>query len=325
MKRIIRLIVLGAITLVVIKTSTFGWKIFSGSTMRHTPHEKELAERLKEHVFKLSHEIGNRDVINDYAHLERAADYIVEQFQQYDFQVQFQYYSVENKKVRNIIATKKGRRSPDEIIIVGAHYDSCLNPGADDNASGIAGLLELARYIADKEINYTVCFVAFVNEEPPFFTTELMGSRVYVRELKAGNKKVKGVLILEMLGYYAQRFGSQRYPPFFGIFHPPWGNFIAVVSNFASGGLARKIESTFKKYARFPIETAITFGSLPGIYFSDHWSFWKEGYPAVMITDTSYLRNNNYHSSTDTYKTLDYESMAMVVEGFDSVLFELIQ
>ncbi len=178
MQKIVNLIIAGLITFIILKSTTFGWRVFSSSTINHKPQDTLLAERLKKHVYKLSSEIGDRNMASNYDNLEKAAGYIAGQFKTYGYSVQFQEYTLANKKAKNIIAIKKGAKFPEETVIVGAHYDSYFNPGADDNASGVAGVLELARFWSDKENNRSIEFIAFVNEEPPYFKTELMGSRV---------------------------------------------------------------------------------------------------------------------------------------------------
>ena len=313
----------GALTaLGIIQLSTFGW-IFSATpvsqSMQTTP---SLAAALEAHVKKLSHDIGDRSVYA-YGQLQQAERYISEQLRSYGYTIEFQPYTAEGKIVKNIIATKKGTHSPHEIVLTGAHYDTCFNPGADDNASGVAGLLELARMVSAKQNGRTVRFVAFVNEEPPFFKTDGMGSRVYARAARERGDELKAVLVLEMIGYYSDKPNSQRYPPFLGIFYPNKGDFIAAVGNFQSGALVRQVVSRFQKKSRVSMQSVVTFGFVPGIDFSDHWSFWKEGYRAVMVTDTAFYRYPHYHSSEDTYEKLDYARMAEVVQGLSAVIDEL--
>lgn len=279
----------------------------------------QLTGRLKHHVYKLAHEIGDRSIFN-YDKLAEAADYITQELESFGYDVEFQEYTTSDLIVKNIITTKIGEEKPEEIIIVGAHYDTCFNPGADDNGSAVAGLLELARFMSDKQVNRSIKFIAFVNEEPPFFKSEEMGSRVYVRAAKARGEDIKDVLILESIGYYTDRPHSQQYPLFFGPFYPNKGNFIAIVGDFRSRQLVKKVVSSFKNQNQFPIESIVTFGFVTGVDFSDNWSFWKGGYPAVMITDTAFYRNPNYHSHSDTYETLNYESLAEVVKGLSAVL-----
>ncbi|PIV39709.1 MAG: aminopeptidase [Candidatus Omnitrophica bacterium CG02_land_8_20_14_3_00__42_8] len=318
MQRITRLIIVGVATIIIFKSTTFGWHSIFTSTVRLQPKDNMLPEKLKRHVVKLSNEIGDRNISN-YENLKKTADYIVVQFLSYGYNVTFQKYSVAGKEVKNIIALKTGSRFPNEIILLGAHYDSCFNPGADDNASGISGLLELARMIANKKVDRTIEFIAFVNEEPPFFKTEVMGSRIYAKECKAENKNIRAIIVFDLIGFYSNKPFSQRYPVILGLFFPNKGNFIGVFGNFKSRYLARQITRIFKNNSSFPI-ASIALDFIPGIDFSDHWSFWKEGYPAVMISDTAFLRHKNYHKNTDTWEKLNYKDMACVIEGIYGVL-----
>lgn len=322
MRRVLRIIFIALIGFIIVKTSTFGWRFQSRSFIDTKVKNSQLVKNLKSHVYKLAHEIGERSVFK-YNKLEESARYITKAFESFVYDVKFQNYNLMNKVVKNIIATKIGIQRPKEIIIVGAHYDTCFNPGADDNASAVAGLLELARFMSDKQTNRTIKFIAFVNEEPPFFKTEDMGSRVYARAAKVRGEDIKAVLILEAIGYYSDRPNSQQYPPFFGLFYPNKANFIAVVGNLSSRWIVKEVVSSFKSKTDFPIESVVTFSFVPGVDFSDHWSFWKEGYPAVMITDTAFYRYPHYHSSSDTYEKLNYENMAEVVKGLGEVLIKL--
>ena len=319
MRRILIIILFGVIAFVVIKVSASGWKP-SKKSFSGCGGNSELVKMLKAHVYKLAHVIGDRSVYKP-DKLNEAADYITEQFKSCGYDVEFQTYTLMAQTVKNIIACKKGKS--DEIIIVGAHYDTCFNPGADDNASAVAGLLELARLMSDKKTGCTIKFIAFVNEEPPFFKTENMGSCVYAKDAKSRKEKIKAVIILEMIGYYSNEPKSQKYPPLFGLFYPDKANFIGVVGNFSSRRLVKETVEGFKKGTEFPIESVVTFSFVPGVDFSDHWSFWREGYPAVMVTDTAFYRYSHYHTYLDTYEKLDYESMAEVVKGLESVLVEL--
>lgn len=322
MKRIFRLIIIGVFAFFVVKGSTFGWNIFA-SAPSCVSRDNLLAGRLKAHVYKLSYQIGDRNMFNFVA-LNKAANYITDRFNAYGYKVEFQEYTFFGKKVKNIIAVKTGSKFPEEIIIIGAHYDTYFNPGADDNASGIAGLLELAGFMSGRENERTLKFIAFVNEEPPYFKTEHMGSLVYATKAKASQEKIKAAVILEMLGYYTDRVFSQRYPPFFGFLRSWKGNFIAMAANPASKKLLEQAVSTFKNGLRFPLEHVVASESVSGITFSDHWPFWQAGYPAILVTDTAFLRNRNYHLYTDTWEKLNYEKMACVVEGLYQVVDGLV-
>jgi Zn-dependent M28 family amino/carboxypeptidase len=287
-----------------------------------TVQDVALFDRLKRHVRLLSEEIGNRDLA-DFAHLERAATYIAAQFADAGYQVQFQPYGTGGRTVSNIIATTPGASTPDEIIIVGAHYDTCGNPGADDNASGMAALLELARRDAAASHPRTIRWIAFVNEEPPFFKTDAMGSRVYAQEAKRRGERIRAMLCLESIGYYSDSPQSQQYPPFLGLLYPSRGNFLAVVSNFRWRRLARDVARSLKGTGRCPVEWVAAPEWMSGVTWSDHWSFWQEGYPAVMLTDTAFLRNPHYHNASDTWDTLDYERLSAAVEGLNTVVQDL--
>jgi Zn-dependent M28 family amino/carboxypeptidase len=289
--------------------------------MQESPRDERLARNLRDHVYKLSAEIGERSIFN-YQNLELAADYIAEQFGKMGYKVDFQTYTVEDKEIKNIIATKIGTKSPEEVVIVGAHYDSCFNPGADDNASGVAGILELARLMRNKPVDRTIKFAAFVNEEPPFFQTEAMGSRIFAREAKKNNLGIKAVVVLDLIGYYTNNFNSQRYLPIIGIFFPNRGNFVGVFGNFQSRHLVSSIVKEFKQHSSFPLQS-IALDHIPATDFSDHWSFWKEGYPAVMVSDTAFLRHRNYHKATDTWEKLNYNAMACVIEGIYPAIIAL--
>lgn len=283
--------------------------------------EARLTTALLAHVYKLSHEIGIRDMEN-FCKLNEAADYIAQKFRECGYEAEFQYYDVHDQTVRNIIAIKTGSTQPEEVIVVGAHYDSYSNPGADDNASGVAALLELARLTAVHPTGKSVEFVAFVNEELPFFHTEKMGSRIYTQLAKDRGKNIRAGLVLEMLGFYSEEANSQYYPPGLEALHPDKANFIALVGNRASASLAAQTVSSFKTNTPFPIEY-IAGDNIPEAEYSDNWSFWQEGYPALMITDTSFFRYMHYHKDSDTYEKLNYQKMSQVVQGLHAVIMDL--
>lgn len=304
----------------VVRVSTFGWRFRKLPDMK--PEDKNAVGLLRAHVYRLSHEIGDRNLFQD-GKLDEAAGYIVAQLESYGYRPESQEYTVSGRSVGNIIARKEGLKKPEEVIVVGAHYDTCFNPGADDNASAVAGLLELARTLAGEETDRTIKFIAFVNEEPPFFKSENMGSSVYAKKARGRGEDIKAALILEMIGYYSDKPNSQKYPPLFGPFYPNRGDFVCVVGSCRHRRLVRKVSAIFKKNSAFPVETVVAPSFVPGVDFSDHWSFWREGYPAVMVTDTAFYRYAHYHQPTDTYEKLDYESMAAVVEGLRGVVAEL--
>jgi Zn-dependent M28 family amino/carboxypeptidase len=269
----------------------------------------------------LAGDIGDRNT-QSFEGLERARDYIAAQFRGAGYAPRLEPFEADGRTVENVIVEKKGLSRPDEIVLVGAHYDTCFNPGADDNASGVAGLLELARSFESKNPARTVRFVAFVNEEPPFFRTELMGSRVHAKGARERGEKIAVMIALEMIGYYTDRPFSQKYPPLLGLFYPNRGNFIAFVGDFASLGRLSRAKKAFRGASTFPVRILAAPHALPGVDFSDHASFWKENYPAFMVTDTAFYRYPHYHSFKDTPDRLDYPSMAEVVLGLEAVLLE---
>lgn len=321
LKRIFRLSIKALIVFVIVQLTMFGWLSWSKNISMADIIRNDLSSSLRKHVQVLARDIGSRSM-EQYDNLIKAQNYIHEQFVAYGYEVTFQSYTVLGKRFNNIIASKRGNLRYSKKIILGAHYDSCNNPGADDNASGVAGLLEVAGALSLIHTNMDIVFVAFVNEEPPFFHTDQMGSRVYAHALKEERADIEVAVALEMIGYYSENPFSQRYPPILGMFYPNKANFIAVVGNGVSRSKAAKFLKLFKQHSFFPIEKTPSFDFIPCIDFSDHWSFWKEGFPAIMITDTAFFRNKNYHKSTDTCETLNYEYMAKVVEGLIVVLKE---
>ncbi len=275
-----------------------------------------LATRLQGHVTMLGQSIGERNLWH-HAELDAAADYIEAQFRVAGLRVERQEYLAEGKRVGNLVAEIPGAEYPEQILLVGAHYDSVIgSPGANDNGSGVAALLELARQLADSRPKRTLHLVAFVNEEPPFFKSVDMGSRIYAEQARGKRDKIVGMICLETIGYYIQEPGSQNFPfsPMV-IYYPDEGNFIAFVTNLSSRRLLKKSLAEFRKQSDFPAEGLVAPGWLPGVDWSDHWSFWRVGYPAIMITDTAPYRYPYYHSWEDTPDKLSYPEFARVVEG----------
>jgi Zn-dependent M28 family amino/carboxypeptidase len=230
---------------------------------------------------------------------------------------------VQGRACHNIETEIRGSRP--EIVVIGAHYDSVFgSPGANDNASGVAALLALARRFAGKPAAQTLRFVAFVNEEPPYFQTEQMGSFVYASRCKARGDRIFAMISLETIGYFSDKPGSQSYPsPGLGAFYPRTGNFIGFVGNFGSRALVRRAIGLFREQGKVPSEGAALPSFIPGVAWSDQWSFWQCGYPAIMITDTAPFRYPHYHESTDTPDKLEYDRFALVVSGMEKVIAEL--
>jgi Zn-dependent M28 family amino/carboxypeptidase len=284
----------------------------------------DMQSNLRKTVNILAKDIGSRSYLQMDS-LRKAAGYIVSELERYGYHVATQSYDYQGNTYKNIIAEIKGDTAPEKILVVGAHYDSVTGtPGADDNASGIAGLLELARQLNNRVFDRTVRFVAFALEEPPVFRSRFMGSYVYAKSLNEKGEDVEGMICLEMIGYFTDTPGSQVYPlPFFRWFYPDKGNFIILVSNLQSRGFVNRVKSAFKKGASVPVESISTVSIVPGVDFSDHRSFWKFGYDALMVTDTAFYRNPHYHGAGDIPETLDYGRMAEVVLGLKSSIVEL--
>ena len=223
----------------------------------------------------------------------------------------------------NVEAERRGT-SASRVIVIGAHYDTAgRSPGADDNASGVAALIEIARLSAVATLRSTVRFVAFVNEEPPHFMTDTMGSLVYARAAAARGERIAAMLSLESLGYFSEEPGSQQYPAPFALFFPNRGNFLAMVSNFRSVRLLRRAYLAFKSATELPVIASPAPERIPGIAWSDHWSFWQQGFPAIMLTDTVPYRNPHYHATTDLPDTIDYPRLAEVVSGCVAIVERL--
>lgn len=287
-----------------------------------TTCENDLAGRLSEHVEMLAGTIGERNIVR-YAALQKAAAYITGMFVELGYAPGEESYFAEGRQVENIEVQLKGTSEPEEIVIIGAHYDTVSgSPGADDNASGVAAMLELARFFRDVEPPArTLRFVAFVNEEPPFFFwSKLMGSRVYAVGARKRGERIAAMISLETIGYYADTARSQSYPPPLGLFYPHTGNFIAFISNLGSRSLLQRCIGMFRETTRFPSEGLAAPAIIPGVGWSDQLSFWREGYPAIMLTDTALYRYPHYHRPTDLPDKLDYNRMARVVAGMRRVV-----
>ena len=280
-----------------------------------------LETNLKSHVVFLSEKIGERNYL-DTEKLNKAADNIEEKFRSYKCNVKRQSFKAENKVYYNIEAEVKGASDKDKIIVIGAHYDTIAGtPGADDNASGVAGILELARLASEKPLPYTIRLVAFALEEPPFFRTRNMGSYVYAESLKKEGTKIEGMISLEMIGYFCDKDGCQYYPlTFFRWFYPKKGNFLSFVGDIGSRKFTQKIKKAFMKSSSLPVESLNTIPLVPGVDLSDHLSFWRFGYNAFMITDTAFYRNPHYHARSDTVEKLDYRKMAEFIKGLYNAL-----
>lgn len=271
---------------------------------------------LRKHVLKLSQTKGYRNA-KDTAMLNRAAQYIFEQLSAVTTEVYTQEFLVNGSVYQNIYASFGPVNAP--RIIVGAHYDVCgAQAGADDNASGVAGLLELARLLAatDKsKWEMRVDLVAYSLEEPPHFGTENMGSSVHATTLHTNKVPVVGMICLEMIGYYDDTKNSQEYPiGLLKMFYGNRGDFITIVRKMGNGRFPREFTRKFKKGSGVETKVFKAFASITGVDLSDHRNYWQRGYSALMITDTAFYRNKNYHTEKDTPETLDYLRMSSVVD-----------
>jgi Zn-dependent M28 family amino/carboxypeptidase len=283
-----------------------------------------LGEGLRRHVKALAVDIGPRTPFSGDS-LKRAAVYIQSAFQEMGLSVIEQPYQYYGHRVVNLLATAEPTTKPSAYYVVGAHYDTVpTTPGADDNASAVAVMLELARRLPDAQLNVPVLFVAFTLEEPPAFYTGHQGSRVFVRNCQTNGDRVLGALILEMVGYTSPR---QHYP-FVSRWpgYPPQGNFIGIIGNWRSRRFGRAVMKGFRKNAQLPVESLLlplNGWMLPAARLSDHASFWDVGWPALMVTDTAFFRNPHYHLPSDSIDTLDFVFMAQLVKSLECALVEL--
>ena len=306
--------------------SAGGVWVWSAEVSEIQRHEENMRAELKALVHSLTVTIGPRSH-QDPANLDAAADLISRRLASFGYDLTSQPYEVGELAVHNIIAERRGTDQPDRVIVIGAHYDTVVgSPGADDNASGVAVLLELARLHAETRFRKTVRFVAFTLEEPPFFRSRHMGSRIYARSLKERGDRIEAMLCLESVGYYSQEPGSQSFP--FLVFwlrwqYPTTGHFITIVSNDDSQPLQTQVRDGLTSHMDLPVETYAGPWWIPGVDWSDHGSFWNEGYPAVMLTDTALFRNPHYHRPTDLPDTLAYRAMSELVRGLAGTLVML--
>lgn len=288
-----------------------------------TAMQYAVRDNLSRHVQMLADAIGERNVWKS-GSLAKTVQYIEATFTGLGYKVERQDFISRKTTVSNLVVEIKGTREPDKILVIGAHYDSVAHcPGANDNGSGVAALLELARLLHNAKPARTVRLAAFVNEEAPFFLRGEMGSRRYAARCKQGREDIVAMFSLETIGFYSDQPGSQRYPFPFSYFYPDTGDFIAFVGNLGSRELVRRSIAAFRRHAKFPSEGTAAPGWLAGIGWSDHASFWREGYQAVMITDTAPFRYPAYHRPNDTPEKLNYARMARVVVGLAKMVEEI--
>jgi len=282
------------------------------------PHT--AASRLRARVEMLAGTIGERHLWRCEA-LDRAARYISAQFERCGYTPRWQTFDVAKIPVSNVEATRPGTDPSAGSVVVGAHYDSVSGcPGANDNGTGVAAMLELAERFSRRRQSHSVRFVAFVNEEPPFFRTAHMGSVVYANAAKDRGDRITAMLALETMGCYSDEHGSQQYPPEIAAQYPDTGNFIGFVANSASAPLLQQSQQAFERRTRFPLQALAAPDDVAGVGWSDHWSFWQAGYAAMMVTDTAPFRYPWYHTADDTPDKVDYEKLSEVVDGLEAVI-----
>ncbi|WP_141735573.1 M28 family peptidase [Oligoflexus tunisiensis] len=280
-----------------------------------------LENSLRHDITHIAGTIGERN-LDRYEALKAAENYIVQRFEAAGQRVARQVLLVNGKEVANLEVEWKGQTEPDAIIVIGAHYDSVRGcPGANDNGSGVAALLAAAEAFATRTPRKTLRLVAFVNEEPPYFQGEAMGSLVYARRAKAQGERIEAMLSLETMGYFSDRKDSQKYPFPLNLVYPDKGNFIGLVANRSSSKLLNQVAKAFEEARTIPFEKGAFMESLPGVGWSDHWAFWQAGYPALMITDTAPFRYPYYHTQEDTPEKVDYPRLGQVTRA----LFKAIE
>jgi hypothetical protein len=323
---------LGVFVALLGSASAWGWfamirmpgKSYGGALEPLDANGTGLRDQLRADVEVLAGQIGERSVLRPKG-LHAGADRIESVFAASGLSPKRQPFTVEGVACDNVEAEIAGTDRSHDVVIIGAHYDSvAFTTGANDNASGTAAMLAVARTFATRKPRTTVRFVAFANEEPPYFQTSNMGSLVYAKRCKDRGEHIVAMLSLETIGFYSDDKDSQKYPPPLSLFYPSTGNFIGFVGDRSSADLLRRVVKTFRTTTHFPSEGAALFAGLPGIGWSDQWSFWQVGYPGVMVTDTAPFRYPHYHSDADTPDKIDYERMARVVAGLERVVGDLV-
>lgn len=296
---------------------------YQGIFSNLTPEEIDLALRMRKHVTTIATTEHN---VDHFPEMETAAQYLEKILSGYGYTVKRQNFESKAGKVRNLevsLRSKHQQQPGHSMVVVGAHYDSAEGtPGANDNGSGTAALLELARLLKDLDgsLESELVLVLYANEEPPYFKTEQMGSRVHAAEMKARGKNIVAMISLETIGHYSDKDGSQQYPFPFSLLYPSKGNFIGFVGEAGSRPLIRHLIGLFRKHGSFPSEGIAAPGFIPGIDWSDHWAYTQEGYPALMLTDTAPNRYTHYHTPEDTVDKIDFSRMARVVKGVELVI-----
>ncbi len=294
---------------------------YRGAWVALTDREKTFETELRGYVTNLT-ALGERNADHARA-LVAGADYVAQRLASVGAVARLAYEDG-GERFENIELALPGAARARDVVVIGAHYDTVFGTaGADDNTSGVAALLVLANRVSSHRAARTLRFVAFANEEPPYFQNNGMGSLVYARRCKSAGDNVVAMLSLEALAYFTDAPGSQKYPFPFSLAYPSTGNFVGFVGNTGSRGLVHDVVRTFRDHVQFPSEGVAAPDAIPGIGWSDQWSFWQVGYPGIMVTDTALFRNPHYHTPDDTSDKLDYPRFARVVAGLEEVIVHL--
>lgn len=296
---------------------------FTGDPPPLTQREDETSRSLRRDIEKLAGGVGVRSFMQP-KKLGDSVAWLMDELNAAGYPAIEQVWVPGETPTPNLEVTVPGTTRAGEIIVVGAHYDSFYQtPGADDNASGVAATLELARRFATNPKPRTIRFLFFVNEEPPHFQQETMGSLVYARRCRERRENIRAMLSLEAIGYFDNTAGSQQYPPPFSWFYPDRGNFVAFVGDLGSRPLLHESLASFRSHASVPSEGVAAPASIAGVGWSDHWSFWQAGYQAVMVTGTATFRNPHYHKPTDTADRLDYATLSRTISALERTITNL--
>jgi hypothetical protein len=310
----------------------FGWSLtiwMPGESYRQalptlSAAELKYQDSLKNDVTTLAVKIGRRN-FDSYQNLVAAKDFLTKELEVAGYKVREQKYKIEGKTFSNLEVEIPGSSLSDEILVIGGHYDSAFNtPGANDNATGAAAVLTLAREFVGTKPMRTLRFVEFTNEEPPYFWTKNMGSFVYAQAAKQRDEQIVGMFSLETLGYFTDKENTQKYPPPLSLLYPDRGNFIGFISDIGSRELLRNTIRSFRAQTQFPSEGAALPSEIQGVGWSDRWSFWQQGYQALMITDTAPFRYPHYHTWEDTIDKIDFEKLSRVTYGISKVIRDFV-
>jgi hypothetical protein len=328
-RRVIGRLLSVPVGLVALGVGAWWWMIrmpgqsFRGQLPPLSSEEQALSAELRRDVTELAVTIGERNTRRPEG-LDLAASFVDRELAKAGYDVQSTTLQAGGVACRSFAAERRGRRHPDDIVVVGAHYDSAVgSPGANDNGSGAAAVLALARRLAGSTPGRTLRLELWPNEEPPWFQHEGMGSLASARAARSRGERIVAMLSLETIGSYSDEEDSQRYPAPFDMFYPSTGDFVAFVGNTGSRALVHRLVGGFRERVAFPCEGAAAPSSIAGVGWSDHWSYWQQGYPAVMVTDTAPFRYRHYHTRNDLPEHMDFDRMARVVGGLRVLLESL--